>query len=409
MSPADASGARDPSGRFARLHLALVGASLFSLLNTGAFTGIIPYSVAELGQHQSHGAWMNGEFFAAQALGMLLANPLAERVGALRLFLAAGWLTALGGFLCAGAPGFVLFLLARILLGAGRGLDPPGSGASPRGVPAEPARPRPGALGRGRGRPLCVRPALRRLARGAVGEGSGELAALVPGRRAGRPALHGGGFPAPGPPASGPPGKPLRLGGARPAGDCLLRLPDRDRHGGRLRLVQLFPSRRPDGDRLPGPARLPRLGAPVPGAAGPPDPLPPPPVRRGDDLPLRRLPPLLRPLEPAPGPPPIGLGLRPVARRPGHALAGGGGDPLRAPERARRRLGPQPASAGRQPPPLRGLRALDELLRHPPQEEPLARIRGTAAGGGGRSGDLPGPGDQLPLARPLSEKPGDGH
>ncbi len=122
MSSADGSPFGTPPGRFGRLHLVLVGASLFSLLNTGAFTGIIPYCVAELGQHQSHGAWMNGEFFAAQALGMLLANPLAQRIGALRLFLWAGWAAAVGAFLCAGAPGFVVFLLARIVLGAGGGV-----------------------------------------------------------------------------------------------------------------------------------------------------------------------------------------------------------------------------------------------------------------------------------------------
>ncbi|VVM06003.1 Multidrug export protein EmrB [Methylacidimicrobium cyclopophantes] len=122
MSPAGGPASENSAGRFGRLHLALVGASLFSLLNTGAFTGIIPYCVAELGQHQSHGAWMNGEFFAAQALGMLLANPFAARIGALRLFLWAGWATALGAFLCAAAPGFVFFLLARILLGAGGGV-----------------------------------------------------------------------------------------------------------------------------------------------------------------------------------------------------------------------------------------------------------------------------------------------
>ncbi|MGD9895497.1 MAG: MFS transporter [Candidatus Methylacidiphilaceae bacterium] len=104
------------------IHLALVGASLFALLNTGAFTGIIPYCVAELGQHQSHGAWMNGEFFAAQALGMLLANRLGERVGRLRLFYWAGWATGLGALLCSLAPGFVFFLLARIVLGGSGGV-----------------------------------------------------------------------------------------------------------------------------------------------------------------------------------------------------------------------------------------------------------------------------------------------
>lgn len=122
MSPVDPPAAVGHPGRFGRLHFVVVGASLFSLLNTGAFTGIIPYCVAELGQRQSHGSWMNGEFFAAQALGMLLANPLAQRIGALRLFLWAGWATGLGAFLCAGAPGFVFFLLARILLGAGGGV-----------------------------------------------------------------------------------------------------------------------------------------------------------------------------------------------------------------------------------------------------------------------------------------------
>ncbi|WP_018291597.1 MFS transporter [Verrucomicrobium sp. 3C] len=118
MSLAPSAGSSRPLSS----HLALVGASLFALLNTGAFTGIIPYCVAELGQHQSHGSWMNGEFFAAQALGMLLANPLAQRIGVLRLFCWAGWTTASGALLCALAPGFVFFLLARIVLGAGGGV-----------------------------------------------------------------------------------------------------------------------------------------------------------------------------------------------------------------------------------------------------------------------------------------------
>ncbi|WP_018289938.1 MFS transporter [Verrucomicrobium sp. 3C] len=107
------------------LSAAAIAAYFLALFNAGSYNAVNPHAMGTFGVSPSHGPWTMADFFAAQALGLILGPALSERFGPLRAFRWATWTTAGGSLLCASAPSFLPFLGGRILQGLGSGVGVP--------------------------------------------------------------------------------------------------------------------------------------------------------------------------------------------------------------------------------------------------------------------------------------------
>ncbi|CAB4243218.1 putative Drug resistance transporter, EmrB/QacA subfamily [Methylacidimicrobium sp. AP8] len=112
-----------------RQSLLLSGASIaayfLALFNAGSYNAINPHAMGAFGVSPSHGPWTMGDFFAAQAFGLVLGPALSARFGYLEVFRGSIWTAAAGSLLCAAAPTFLPFLGGRILQGFGSGVAVP--------------------------------------------------------------------------------------------------------------------------------------------------------------------------------------------------------------------------------------------------------------------------------------------
>ncbi|VVM07685.1 Multidrug export protein EmrB [Methylacidimicrobium cyclopophantes] len=107
------------------LSVASVAGYFLALFNAGAYNAVNPHAMGAFGVSPSHGPWTMADFFASQALGLILGPALSRRFGFLRTFRWATRTIAGGSLLCAAAPSFLPFLGGRILQGIGSGLAVP--------------------------------------------------------------------------------------------------------------------------------------------------------------------------------------------------------------------------------------------------------------------------------------------
>ncbi len=107
------------------LSASAIAGYFLALFNAGAYNAVNPHAMGAFGVSPSHGPWTMADFFAAQALGLVLGPALSERFGPLRIFRWATWTVAGGSLLCAAAPSFESFLVGRLGQGFGSGLAVP--------------------------------------------------------------------------------------------------------------------------------------------------------------------------------------------------------------------------------------------------------------------------------------------
>jgi DHA2 family multidrug resistance protein len=110
--------------------LALVTVSLalgnfMEVLDTTIANVAVPHIAGDLGVSPTQATWVITSYAVANAVSVLLAGWLAQRLGQVRVFVSAVSLFTLASWLCGLAPSFEVLLACRVLQGAVSGLMVP--------------------------------------------------------------------------------------------------------------------------------------------------------------------------------------------------------------------------------------------------------------------------------------------
>src|ERR1700742_4118003 len=120
MTPPNTASAPAPlAGRqFALGTFAVALATFMNVLDSSIANVAVPTIAGNLGVSVDEGTWVITLFSAANAVAIPLTGWLTQRVGQIKLFVAAILLFVFSSWLCGVAPNLIVLLAARVLQGA---------------------------------------------------------------------------------------------------------------------------------------------------------------------------------------------------------------------------------------------------------------------------------------------------